>query len=199
VLDDEAARGLRERAGGLPAWGAGLSEAGRPEIRGSIGSYVDRVLTVIPVDGGYEVHGDDSQVVAWLESGWDRSVVGCVTRGGSWDFELHRDNRVTARRAGVDHDVVARYRPGLVSGGSIELRDGTRLRFRPPALGETWRVRSGMRRDILRVRAQGASREIRFEPPAREVHDLALLTMLALHLVAVEGNRVNAGVTGAPS
>jgi hypothetical protein len=176
-----------------------VTEAERPGVGGSIRSYIDRALTLVPVEGGSELRGDDGQLVAWLESEWERRVVGCVTGDGSWEFELDRANQVTARRTGTDGGVVANYRPALVSGGTIELADGTRLRFRPPALGETWRVRIGARRGVLRVRAEGASREVRFEPAAREVHDLALVTMLALHLVAVEGNRVNAGVAGAPS
>ena len=176
-----------------------MTEAGPPAVRDSIRSYVDRVLTVVPAEGGSEVRGGDGEMVAWLESDWERWVVGCVTGDGSWEFELHRDNQVTVRPSGTDADVVARYRPGLVSGGTIELSDGSRLRFRPPALGETWRVRSGLLRDVVRVHAEGAAREIRFGSAAREVHDLPLVTMLALHLVAVEGNRVNAGAAGAPS
>lgn len=53
-------------------------------------------------------------------------------------------------------------------------------------------MRAGVRREILGIRPRDGLREIEFGQPAREVYHLPLLTMLALHVMQIEGNRVNA-------
>jgi hypothetical protein len=166
-----------------------------PVPTASIRSYLDRQLTVVTVGDGYELRHAE-RVLGWLESEWQRAVVECVTADGSWEFALHRDRRVLATNRGTSEDVIASFAPGLVTGGTIELPGGPRFRLRAPALGETWRVRKGLRETILAIRAPAGPWEIDFTVAARELYELPLLTMLAFHVVQREAARFEGGAAG---
>jgi hypothetical protein len=166
-----------------------------PVPTASIRSYLDRQLTVVTVEGGYEVrHGE--RLLGWLENEWQRPVVECVTADGSWRFALQRDRRVLATTRGASDEVIASFTPGLVTGGTIDLPDAPSLRVRAPALGETWRVRRGRRETILTIRAPTGPWEIDFTAAARELYHLPLLTMLAFHVVQREAARFEGGAAG---
>jgi hypothetical protein len=166
-----------------------------PVPTASIRSYLDRQLTVVTVEGGYELRHEE-RLLGWLENEWQRPVIDCATADGSWQFALQRDRRVLATNRGASEEVIASFAPGLVTGGTIDLPDAPRLRLRAPALGETWRVRRGLRGTILTIRAPAGPWEIDFMAAARELYHLPLLTMLAFHVLQREASRYEGGAAG---
>ena len=161
----------------------------------SILSYVGEHIGAVEVDDGYELrHGD--HVLGWLGDPKFELAVRCVTRGSEWTFKRLRggDTEATSGTA-----VVARYKSNFLPGGTIELPDESRFRLRPPATGEKWRLRRGRREILLELRPMRDGWEIRFKPAAREIHQLPLVAMVALHAALVELDRPTGDGPSAPS
>jgi hypothetical protein len=143
---------------------------------------------VISVDEGWELRYGD-QLLATLGNPTFEAEVECVTRDGEWVFTRLRGGNTEASTGAA---IVARYRSNVLPGGRIELGDGTRLRLRPPPpLGETWRVRRG--RDVVLALSPTS---VEFGPAARELHELPLVTMLAIHARLTEVDRPSGGGGG---
>ena len=151
------------------------------EPQASIRSYLDRELTMFTVEGGYELRYGD-QPLATLGDAKHEVEVECVTRDGSWRFASLRGGNTEARSGSA---VVARCRSNLLPGATLTLPDETRLRLRPPVMGETWRVRRGLRDTVLHMRSPKGPWLVGFGHEARDIYHLPLLTMFALHAVLV--------------
>jgi hypothetical protein len=159
------------------------------DLNASIRSYLDRELTMVTTEDGYELRHEDQPLATLGDPRFD-AVVPCVTRDGSWHLRRLRNGDTEASDGAA---VVARYDSNLLPGGTIELPDETRMRLRPPVTGETWKVRRGRRDEVLRmVRTNGPWR-IEFTEAAREVYHLPLLTMFAFHAMLVEIDRPGGG------
>jgi hypothetical protein len=159
----------------------------------SILSHVEEPIGAVEVDDGYELrHGD--HVLGWLGDPRFELAVRCVTRGSEWTFTRLRggDTEATSGTA-----LVARYKSNLLPGGTIELPDESRFRLRPPVTGEFWKLRRGRREVVLALRLMRDGWEIRLDEAAREIRQLPLVAMVALHAVLVEVGRTT-GDTGTP-
>jgi hypothetical protein len=174
------------------------SEPPRPQpadFGPSIRSFVDRELTFEPVEHGYELRHEEF-LLGSLGEPRHEAVVHASTRDGSWWFSRLRGGGVEVSEAREGAPAIAEYRSNLVSGGSIELPDGVRLRLRPPILGETWRVRRGARELIMEFSKPWKPWRVRMTPAAREVYHVPLLTMLAFDAALVELDRPAGGAAG---
>jgi hypothetical protein len=161
----------------------------------SILTYVDGRLGAVALGEGYEIRHED-RVLGWLDEPRLAPAVRCITRGSEWTFTRLRggDTEATSGTA-----VVARYKSNFLPGGTIELPDESRFRLRPPATGEKWRLRRGRREILLELRPMRDGWEIRFKPAAREIHQLPLVAMVALHAALVELDRPTGDGPSAPS
>jgi hypothetical protein len=151
-------------------------------IAASIRSYLDRELTMVTVEDGYELRYEDV-VLATLGDPKLEAEVECVTRDGTWRFASLRGGSTEARAGSA---VVARCRSNLFPGATITLPDETRLRLRPPVMGQAWRVRRGMRDTLLDMRSPEGPWLVTIDPDARDIYHLPLLTVFALHAVLVQ-------------
>src|SRR3954454_3408189 len=161
-----------------------------PRPQASIRSFVDRELTMVTTEDGYELRHEDVALGTRGDPSFETEVE-CVTRDGAWTFARLRRGDTEARMGTA---ALARYRSGFLPGGRIELPDGRELRLRPPAVSETWRVRRGALKQVMWIRITKGPWEIGFGSLARDIHDLPLLTMFAFHAMLVEIDRpVGAG------
>jgi hypothetical protein len=160
----------------------------------SILTYVDGRVGAVAVGEGYEIRHED-RVLGWLDEPRLAPVVRCITRGSEWTFTRLRGGNTEAT-AGTA--VVARYKSHVLPGGTIELPDESRFRLRRPSMTEVaWSLRRGRREVLLELRPMRDGWEIRFEPAAREIYQLPLVAMVALHAVLLEAGQ-STGDTGAP-
>jgi hypothetical protein len=175
----------------MPAAGRIQSREREDPAMESILTYVEGHLGAVEVDDGYELRYED-RVLGWLGDPKFERTVRCVTRGSEWTFTRMRsgDTEATSGTAPV-----ARYKSNVLPGGTIELPDESRFRLRAPVTGELWKLRRGRREVLLALRPMRNGWEIRFEPAAREIPQLPLVTMVALHAVLVEVGRTT-GDTG---
>jgi hypothetical protein len=137
---------------------------------------------MVAVGEGWELRHEE-QLLATLGNPAFAAEVECVTRDGRWVFARLRGGHTEAKTGAA---VVARYKSNALPGGIITLPDETKLRLRPPATSQTWRVRRGVREAILELRLREVHWEIEFSPGARDIYHLPLLTMFAFHAVLVE-------------
>jgi hypothetical protein len=162
------------------------------DLHASIRSYLDRELIMVTVDDGYELSYED-QLLATLGDPAFEAEVECVTRDGVWRFARLRGGDTEAIAGSA---VVARYKSNALPGGTITLADETKLRLRPPFMGDTWKLRRGARDNVLRIRPRNGPWQIEFGESAREVYQLPLLTMFAFHAMLVEFDRPSGGGGG---
>ena len=159
----------------------------------SIVSYAGERVGALAVEDGYELrHGD--RVLGWLGDPKFEASVSCVARASEWRFTRLRGGGTEATSGSA---VVARYKSNLLPGGTIALPDESSFRLRPPVTDVLWKLRRGRREVLLAFRPMRDGWEIRLEPAAREVHQLPLIAMFALHAVLVEVGRPS-GDTGTP-
>jgi hypothetical protein len=152
-------------------------------IAASIRSYLDRELGMVNTEeGGYELRYEET-VLATLGNPRIQAEVECVTRDGTWRFVQLRNAHAEAM---LGTAVVATYRSRALPGGTIVLGDDTKLRLRPPIVGDTWRLRRGRRDTLLEMRSGKHEWRLRFGHTARELHELPLVTMFAFHGAAME-------------
>jgi hypothetical protein len=163
------------------------------ELHASIRAYVGRELRMVPLVPGYELRDHDTVLARLSDTAFAR-VVDCVTRDGSWQFERRRGAEIEVTQGGA---AVARYQSNVLGGGAIELPDGLRLRLRPPVIGQTWRVRRGLREIILLFGTRDDVRELEIAPGAQDIYHLPLLTMLAFYAMLVEIDTPSGGGGGA--
>jgi hypothetical protein len=166
------------------------SEPSAPEprdFRASIRSFVDRDLTFCHLDDGYELR-HEGLALGWVGESQRRAPARAATRDGAWWFDRLRGGGIEVSER-LDGPVIARYDSKLLPGGVIELPDGVRLRLRPPIIGETWRVRRGIRELIMELREPWKPWLVRLTDAARDVYHLPLLTMLAFSATLVEMDR----------
>src|SRR4051812_28131473 len=104
---------------------------------------------MVVTDEGYELRCDDVPV-ATIGNPAFKAEVACATRDGSWTFARLRGGNTEAR---LGTATIASYRSGFLPGGRVALPDGLELRLRPPAVGQTWRVRRGMMSAVIAFRA----------------------------------------------
>ena len=143
----------------------------------SIQSYVDRELRLIEtLDDTWELRYSDTLLARMGDTRY--SQVDCTTRDGVWVFTRERGGDIEATQGTA---VVARYVSGLLPGGPIELVTGARFKLRPPVVGETWRLRN-----VAEFKREKECWSVRFGEGAREVHELPLLTMVALRAILSE-------------
>jgi hypothetical protein len=168
----------------------------RGDFHGSIRAHVDRGLTVSIVEDGYVAHADD-QYLGWLGDEWESREVACETYDGAWVFARDARTRVTATATSRD-EAVARYTPAVISGGTIEMGHGERLRLKRQALGVDTLVRRGKRETILSISPGSSAWTVGFEPPARTCEQLPLLTMFAFHVTRVDRGGTGGETGGGP-
>ena len=167
----------------------------RGDFHGSIRAHVDGGLTVSLAEDGYVAYADQ-QYLGWLGDEFRSREVACETYDGAWVFTRDNRTRVTATTS-LRTEVVARYTPAVISGGTIEIGHGERLRMKGQALGVDTLVRRGKRETLLSISPGGVTWTIGFEPPARTFEMLALLTMFAFHVTRVDrGSGVGDGGGG---
>jgi hypothetical protein len=141
-------------------------------------------------DDGIEISDPDGGLVGWLEDPRATAEARCLARDGDWRFTRLRGGDIEAT---LGTAVIARYESKFLPGGAIVLGDGSRLRLRPPVVGDTWRLRQGRRTAVLEVAPQRVGWAVRLKPPARELQQLSLITLFAFHAVLSELDRPTGG------
>ena len=131
-------------------------------------------------------HGDEA--VAWLGDPRFNGVTSAMSRDGEWTFTRLRGGSSDASRGGF---VVARYRSGLLPGGTLTL--GEDVRFRLRARGRRRHVSRGPRERVVTVDFSHSPRRITFGEAAQGIHDLALLTLFSIHAMLVESDVPSGG------
>jgi hypothetical protein len=152
-------------------------------------SLVHDELTARRVVDGYEVSAA-GELVGWLEDPKTTAEARCVARDGDWRFARLRSGDIEATMGTA---VIARYESKLLPGGAIVLPDESRLRLRPPVLGDAWRLRRGRNEVVLEVAPERHGWAIRLNQPARELQPLSLIALFAFHAVLTELDRPAGG------
>lgn len=153
----------------------------------SIRSYVDRELQLVEtLDDGRELRYGDVPLARLGDPRY--TAVECTTRDGGWVFTRKRGGDIEAT---LGTAVVARYDSGLMPGGPIELASDARFNLRPPVVGATWRIRG-----VAEFTHEKDAWWVRFGERAREIHELPLVTMLALYALLTEHRYSGAGPPG---
>jgi hypothetical protein len=148
---------------------------------------------VVSVENGYELRYEDKRLATLGDPKFEAEVE-CVTRDGAWRFARLRGGHTEATDGA---GIVARYKSNALPGGTITLGDEIKLKLRPPVMGETWRVRRGIREAVLEIRAPKGPWEVEFAAGARDIYQLPLLTMFAFHAMLVELDRPSGGISSA--
>ena len=161
-------------------------------IGGTIRSYAGATLEFIRQEQAYVLLAEGDVVLGTLET-VERRVMRCTTRDGIWTFRGVRGSRLEAF-AQTTTMRVARYVPRWLAGGTIAFDDGPRYKLRAPAFGAGWRVSEPRRGpELLKVSGVHA---VEIAGRASPVHELPLLTMLALRAILAEESLPLAGSPG---
>lgn len=157
--------------------------------RASIALYAGRELLFghDPARDDYRLRADHA-VVARLS----RDPGSAETADGRWWLRNPHGVEVDAGREGSG-DVLARYRPRVLGGGSVRLVSGARYTMRPPMLGTVVSLRRARSLRPLAQVVRHGSYDVTLDEGAASEPDLALILVVALQALLLEDSMPHAG------